>query len=112
MQAEGGEHDARLRHIFVASRRRVKRIWSHLQNSKVPYIHVYMRRRLTQLTLPTVPSDADTIVRGSRSAKLNGDDFNCGFAGSLSAFEKWSGRVVPKSCRKGMGRWAMTLKGK
>jgi len=28
------------------------------------------------------------------------------------AFDKCSGHVVPKCCRKGGGRWAMTLKGK
>ena len=32
--------------------------------------------------------------------------------GSWSAFEKWSGHVVPKCCRKGEGGWAMTLKDK
>ena len=31
---------------------------------------------------------------------------------SQSAFEKWSGHVMPKCCRKGGGGWAMTLKGK
>jgi len=32
--------------------------------------------------------------------------------GSQSAFEKWSGHVVPKCFRKGWGGEAMTLKGK
>jgi len=31
--------------------------------------------------------------------------------GSQSAFEKWSGHVVLKCCRR-EGGWAMTLKGK
>ena len=33
---------------------------------------------------------------------------SAGVTGSQSAFEKWSGHVVPKCCRKGGG--AMTLK--
>jgi len=43
-------------------------------------IAVYKRRRLTQPTLPRAPSDADAIVRNSRYAKLNGDDFYHGIA--------------------------------
>jgi len=36
---------------------------------------MYKRRRLTQPTLQRTASDADSIVRSSRYAKLNGDDF-------------------------------------